>query len=71
MPTEAVRGMDRVTVDAPGAALVANGRVLPAPPGAGPWAIVDEGGGLLAVYESFRAGQAKPAVVLPRSTVPE
>jgi tRNA pseudouridine55 synthase len=70
-PTEAVRGMDRLTVDAPSAALVAHGRMLPAPPGAGPWAVVDEGGDLLAVYESFGTGQAKPAVVLPRSTVPE
>ena len=46
------------------AALVANGRVLPAPDGAGPWAIVGPDGRLLAVYEPFRDGQAKPAVVL-------
>ena len=70
-PSEAVRGMDRITVDVATAALVANGRVLPAPPGAGPWAIVEEYGDLLAVYESFGTGEAKPAVVLPRSSVPE
>ena len=64
-PLAAVRGMAVVDVDEATAALVANGRVLPAPDaGAGPWALVTGGDGLLAVYEPFRAGQAKPAVVL-------
>lgn len=31
----------------------------------GPWAVVDEGGRLLAVYEAHGPGRAKPAVVLP------
>jgi tRNA pseudouridine55 synthase len=61
----AVRGLTRVVVDDPTAALVANGRVLDAWPGEGPWAVFDGADELLAVYEPFR-GQAKPAVVLPR-----
>jgi tRNA pseudouridine55 synthase len=56
-----------VGVDAATAALVANGRVLPAfGPGAGPWAVFAPDATLLAVYERFgEAGDAKPAVVLP------
>ena len=54
----------RSTVDDDVAALIANGRVLAAPDGAGPWAMVGPGGRLLGVYEPFRDGQAKPAVVL-------
>jgi hypothetical protein len=55
-----------VPVDEQTARLIATGRVLPAPEGAGPWAMVDGAGELLAVYEPFRDGQAKPAVVLAR-----
>jgi tRNA pseudouridine55 synthase len=47
------------------AALVANGRVLEAWDGNGPWAVFDGREQLLAVYETFGDGQAKPAVVLP------
>jgi len=61
---DAVRSLASVTVDDEVAALVANGRVLDAWDGAGPWAMFDTSGRLLAVYESFRR-QAKPAVVLP------
>jgi tRNA pseudouridine55 synthase len=76
----AVRSLAAVTVDAPVAALIANGRVLPAWDGAGPWAVFDESERLLAVYERFDAATrpagdapapaehrptAKPAVVLP------
>ncbi len=61
----AVRSMAAVTVDDHTASLVANGRVLDAWDGAGPWAVFDTSGELLAVYETFR-GQAKPAVVLPQ-----
>ena len=43
---------------------MAHGKVLPTWDGAGPWAVADSGGGLLAVYEPFRPGLAKPAVVL-------
>ncbi len=66
---EAVRGLVRVDVDAETAGLIANGRVLPAfaPVGAddGPWAVFAPTGTLIAVYESFRRDQVKPAVVLP------
>ena len=56
--------MPPVVVDEEIAALIANGRVLAAPDGAGPWAMVGPGDRLLGVYEPFRDGQAKPAVVL-------
>ena len=61
----AVRSLAAVSVDEDVSALVANGRVLDAWDGDGPWAVFDGSGELLAVYEPFR-GQAKPAVVLPR-----
>jgi tRNA pseudouridine55 synthase len=57
--------MQTVTVDGETAALVRNGRVLPRWDGAGPWAVLETDGELLAVYESFRTGEAKPAVVIP------
>ncbi len=63
-PPEAVRALPKVVVDDATAALVGQGRVLDAPPGAGPWAVLDGDGDLLAVYEPFGRGQAKPAVVL-------
>jgi len=61
----AVRALPSVTVDDSVAALVANGRVLDRWDGDGPWAVFSEAGELLAVYETFADGQAKPAVVLP------
>ncbi|NNE13194.1 MAG: tRNA pseudouridine(55) synthase TruB [Ilumatobacter sp.] len=65
LPVEtAVRQLARVDVDVETAALIANGRVLPAWGGDGPWAVFDPSGVLIAVYEPFR-GDAKPAVVLP------
>jgi tRNA pseudouridine55 synthase len=63
-PLAAVRGMTVVEVDEATVALVANGRVLPAPAGEGPWALVSPGDQLLAVYERFRTDEAKPSVVL-------
>lgn len=63
-PIEAVRALTVVGVDPELAALVANGRVLPAPDGPGPWALVAPGDRLLAVYEAFGDGAAKPSVVL-------
>jgi tRNA pseudouridine55 synthase len=66
-PLVACRGMAVLPVDDETAALVANGRVLPAPAVAGPWAVVAPGDRLLAVYEAFGDGRAKPAVVLPAS----
>ncbi len=63
-PVESLRALPTVVVDGDVVPLIANGRVLPAPDGIGPWALVDETGRLLAVYEAFGAGRAKPAVVL-------
>jgi tRNA pseudouridine55 synthase len=72
---DAVRGLPRVEVTDDIAALIANGRVLPAfdrpPTGAaadGPWAVFGPTGDLLAVYERFGGEQAKPSVVLPTAT---
>jgi tRNA pseudouridine55 synthase len=62
-PVEALRDYPRVTVDAAAADMVGHGRVLPRFDGDGPWAVVDELGSLLAVYEAFGAS-AKPAVVI-------
>ena len=65
----AVAGLARVAVGAPVAALIAQGRVLAADEhgftGSGPWAVFGPAG-LLAVYEPFREGIVKPAVVLPK-----
>ena len=63
-PVAAVQHLDRAEVDEAGAADVRHGKVLPAWPGEGPWAVVGPGGDLLAVYERFRPGTAKPSVVL-------
>lgn len=65
LPIEsAVAHLRSVTVDAPTAELITHGRLLPIWPGDGPWAVFDESGELLAVYESFRHDQAKPVVVM-------
>lgn len=66
-PRVALRDRTQVTVDDATAALVRTGRVLPAFAGQGPWAVVDDHGELLALYEAFRDGEAKPAVVLAGS----
>lgn len=62
--SEAVRDYASVVVTADIAAQVANGRVLPAFSGNGPWAVLDEAGQLLAMYETAGDGRAKPAVVV-------
>jgi tRNA pseudouridine55 synthase len=66
-PADALRGMTCVPVDAGTARLVATGRVFTEPPfavaGDGPFALVDDDGRLLAVYER-RDARLKPAVVL-------
>lgn len=61
---DAVRSLARVEVDADTATAIAVGKLLPVPAGTGPWAMVDAGGELLAVYEDHGGGRAKPAVVL-------
>jgi tRNA pseudouridine55 synthase len=75
LPVEtAVRNMAAVSVDPATAALVANGRILEAWPGTGPWAVyrhdLDPASlqRLIAIYEPYGRGQAKPAVVLPTAT---
>ena len=69
-PVEALRGRARITVDDQTAALVRNGRVLDEgalgiePEAAGPWAVIDDDGALLAVYVRHRGETIKPGVVL-------
>ncbi len=68
-PRDAVSFLSQVVIDAELAGRVRTGAVL-APDelgatGGGPWAVLDEAGSLLAVYEPHRAGSVKPAVVLP------
>jgi len=63
-PAAAMRDYPAVAVDDVVAAMVRNGRMLDAWEGDGPWAVCDERGELLAMYE--RAGaRAKPDVVIP------
>ncbi len=64
-PLAAVGHLARVEVGEEGAAAVSHGKVLPAWEGTGPWAVTGPTGDLLAVYEPFRPGLAKPAVVIP------
>lgn len=77
-PAEALRGLPTVTVDASVGRAVGHGRVLgaeelgapisgPDGPGGhqrGPWAVLDEGGELLAVYREHSDGRTKPVVVM-------
>jgi hypothetical protein len=67
-PVEAMRGYPRVTVEPGVADQVRHGRVLDAVAlgleGAGPWAVIDADGTLLAVYEQYGGDQIKPAVVV-------
>jgi tRNA pseudouridine55 synthase len=72
-PVSALPGMARSVVDQELAAAVRHGKVLPADvlraasgtsPGPGPWAVLNEDGQLLAVYQPFGSDLAKPAVVL-------
>src|SRR3954470_15579986 len=62
-PVDALRDYSHVTVDDATATMVRHGRVLDRFDGDGPWAVVDEDGSLMAVYESF-GDVAKPAVVI-------
>jgi tRNA pseudouridine55 synthase len=70
-PAQAMRELSRATVDKAQRAAVGYGQVLElevlrqaGAVGPGPWAVVDEDGVLLAVYEACGPRQAKPAVVL-------
>jgi tRNA pseudouridine55 synthase len=72
-PVEAMRGLERATVDEKSARAVAHGSVFPcvalAVDGPGPYAVVDDAGTLLAVYER-RGAALKPAVVLASADAP-
>jgi tRNA pseudouridine55 synthase len=67
-PAEAVRHLDRVTVDAEVARFIGRGLPLDRVPvgasGEGPWALCDPDGRLLAVYEATGTDRIKAAVVL-------
>lgn len=68
-PAQCIPSLQQVVVKGATVTHVANGRVLDVAAlgvtGCGPWAVADEEGGLLAVYEPHGAGRAKPVVVLP------
>ena len=69
----ALRDMSSTSVDAATAAAVAHGKVLTRDvlriQGDGPWAVLDEAGTLLAVYEpTDKTDAVKPAVVLAAAT---
>ncbi len=70
-PAEAMRDLDAVTVEPLAAASIRTGLPLDRVPigatGEGPWAMLDEGGNLLAVYEATGTDRIRPAVVLPES----
>jgi hypothetical protein len=63
-----MRDLDAVTVEPAIATLVRTGLPLDRVPlgaaGDGPWALLDEGGALLAVYEATGTDRIRPAVVL-------
>ena len=67
-PAIALRGMETVTVDAERQAAIANGKMFDESTmtvvGDGPYAMLDEAGELLAVYEQ-RGNGFKPSVVIP------
>ena len=67
-PAEAMRDLDVVTVDPAAAASIRTGLPLDKVPlgavGEGPWAMLDEGGNLLAVYEATGTDRIRPVVVL-------
>jgi tRNA pseudouridine55 synthase len=70
-PADALRDLGRAVVGTDLAAAVGHGKVLPVSvleaagaSGPGPWAVLSEGGSLLAVYLAHGHDQAKPAVVL-------
>jgi len=67
-PAEAMCHMERVSVDQEVARLIARGLPLDRVPlgvaGSGPWALLDDAGRLLAVYESTGTDRVTPAVVM-------
>ena len=70
-PAQAMRDLEAVTVDTAAAASIRTGLPLDRVPlgaaGDGPWAMLDEAGALLAVYEATGSDRIRPAVVLAGS----
>jgi tRNA pseudouridine55 synthase len=70
-PAQAMRDMEQVTVAAEIATAIERGLALDRVPvgasGDGPWAMVDDRGDLLAVYQATATDRIKPAVVLAAS----
>jgi tRNA pseudouridine55 synthase len=70
-PAQAMRDMDHVTVEGEFSTAIGRGLALDRVPvgavGDGPWAMVDDQGNLLAVYEATDTDRIKPAVVLAAS----
>jgi tRNA pseudouridine55 synthase len=68
-PASAMRDYEQVVVGPDVASAIAHGKVLPSDAltvhGDGPWAVVDDAGALLAVYQPHTSGTVKPAVVIP------
>lgn len=60
---EAARGWARVSLDEAGLDDVLYGRPRTAWEGAGPWVALDPDGAIVAVFEQWRDGMAKPTVV--------
>jgi tRNA pseudouridine55 synthase len=73
-PAQAMRDLDGVTVAAEAGAAIRTGLPLDRVPlgaiGDGPWAMLDEAGELLAVYEATSSDRIRPAVVLSGPTGP-
>jgi tRNA pseudouridine55 synthase len=67
-PAQAMRDLDSVTVEPAAAASIRTGLPLDRVPlgaaGEGPWAMLDDAGELLAVYEATDSDRIRPAVVL-------
>ena len=67
-PPAAVAHLGQIVANEELAVAVSHGKQLPldvlGASGLGPWAVLDEAGELLAVYEPHRTGTAKPSVVL-------
>jgi tRNA pseudouridine55 synthase len=67
-PAAAVAHLAAVTADGPSLGPISHGAVVARAEagmtGDGPWAVVEEGGSLVAVYEARADGTAKPSVVL-------
>lgn len=62
---EAVRSLTPIAVSDDELGFIAQGRLRPVPAdGPPPWALIDDRGDVVAVYEAFD-GMAKPSVVLP------